>query len=321
LGVPLPLPPNGSANVLHVTASKVHGGEAAAVNLYPTNMSFSGDYALRFNMYIEQGSTLGSSAEGPLFGINHSGMLTNWWYSSGTYNGGPYAADGVFYWVNAWALGGGYGADYMEFTGLTNCICSANTGWLRPATTTYAPFVDVYKTVLYTSVNTSSNLVGGLPANASLAVLPSGGDWADVEVKTVNNLVTLSINHTPIFTYQNTNSLFQSGFPMLGYEVPNAENAGSDAGAYFSNLQVVRLAQTVITILHGTSVGGGNITIQFISSNGSDTTSSFALQSSGTVNGTYTDVSPPASFTQSAGTFKTIYPQSGAARFYRIRHL
>ena len=320
-GIALPLPPNGQANVLRVTANKNSGSQTVAVNLYPTNMTFSGDYALRFNMYIEQGSVIASSDEGPLFGINHSATLTNWWYGSGTLSGGPWAADGVWYWVNAWAAGGGFAGDYMEFTGITNCFCAANTGWARPAVASYASFLNVYKTVLYDTVNTSSNKTGGLPANVSPVVIPGNGYWGDVEIKTVNNLVTMSINHTPVLSYQNTNSLFQSGFPMIGYEVPTTSFAGNDAAAYFSNLQVVKLGQIVITILPINPPSGGNVTIQFTSSNGADTTSSFALQSSSTVTGPYTDVSPAATFTQSGGVFQTIYPQSGPVRFYRIRRV
>ena len=319
----IPLPPSGATTALRVTANKNYGGsDANAVNLYPTNVAFSGDYALRFNMYIVQGSTIGSSAEGPLFGINHDGIETNWWYySGGTLVGGPWTADGVWYFVTAWA--GVYPSpwlDFTEFTGISNAI--PNSGWQIPEAASYASYVDVYKTVLYTSVNTSTNLVGGLPANASPFVLANGGQWADVEIKTVNNLVTMSINHTPIFSYNNTNSLFQHGTLMLGYEVPNGEQAGQDAAAYFSNLQVVRLSPQSVMDITSTTVSGGNVVIQFTSSNSGDTTSSFALQSSATVSGVYADVSPAATFTQpAAGTFQTVYPQNGPLRFYRVRHL
>jgi hypothetical protein len=211
--------------------------------------------------------------------------------------------------------------DMTEFTGSTNTI--PNSGWSIPEATTYASFLDSLKPVLFTSVNTSSNLVGGLPANASPFVLPSTpGNWADVEIKQVNNVVTMSIDKTVVFSMVNTNSLFQRGTLMLGYEVPNSEYAGADAAAYFSNLQVVRLSTQATVEIKTPSISGGNVIIQFTSSNSGDTTASFALQSSSAANGSYTDVSPAATFTQAgAGTFQTIYPQSGPVRFYRIRHL
>ena len=67
---------------------------------------------------------------------------------------------------------------------------------------------------------------------------------------------------------------------------------------------------------------GVNVSIQFSSSDGDDTTSSFSLQSCGTVNGTYTDVAPAATFTQnlSTGTFQTVYPKNRNIQFYRLRH-
>ena len=316
----VPLPPSGATTVLRVTANKIHGGvDTVAVNLYPTNVTFSGDYAVRFNMFMNQGGGF-SSAEGPFFGINHSGTLTNWWFSAGTINGGPWAADGVFYWLDNWAAGPNSPADYQEFTG-----SSTNAGWVRLAEDSYASYLNVYKTALYTSCNSSSNLVGGLPANNVYVIPTPIGQWADVEIKQVQNVVTMSINHTPIFSYANTNSAYTtvstSGCLMLGYETPGPSGANStEAAAYFSNLQVVRIGQTTITILPNTATSGGNITIQFTSSNGADTTSSFVLQSSATVNGTYTDVSPAATFTQNGSVFQTVYPQNGPARFYRIRH-
>jgi len=314
----VPLPPSGATTVLRVTCAKIHGStDTEAVNLYPTNVTFSGDYAVRFNMFINQESGF-YGGEGPFFGINHGGTLTNWWDFSTTIAGGPWASDGVFYWVNDWA-GTFTAGDYQEFTG-----SSTNAGWVRQGTDSYASYLNVFKTALYTSSNNSSNLVGGLPANNVLVIPTPVGQWADVEIKQVQNVVTMSINHTPIFSYANTNSyttLSKSGCLMLGYETPGGSGGFTDAAAYFSNLQVVRLAQTVLTILPGTSTSGGNITIQFTSSNGADTTGLFVLQSAATVNGTYSDVSPAASFTQSAGVFQTVYPQNGPVRFYRVRHL
>ena len=127
--------------------------------------------------------------------------------------------------------------------------------------------------------------------------------------------MTLSIDKTVIFTYANTNTLFQQGSIMLGYEDPFDSTGALDAAAFFSNVQVVRLSTLNIT---GLSVSGGYVTIQFTSPDGN-----VALQSCGVVNGIYTDVSPAATFTQDPVTdvFQTVYPQSGAAQYYRIRHL
>ncbi len=316
---PIPLPPNGFGNALRVTYNKVHG-VSGAVNLYPTNVTFSGDYAVRFRMYLAQGGEFGAVGkgivtEGAMFGMNHDGMETNWWAGSTPVVGGPWSSDGVWYWLDADPGGAGAG-DYIIFTGVANSI--PNTGWAKPLPALFGStsFANVYKDPeIFTTVDVATNGVSGLPANASWAVVPTNNaNWADVELKQIKNVATLSINKTAIFSWANTNTLFQQGTIMLGYEDPFDSLGDPDAAAFFSDVQVVRLGTLKIT---GISTGGGNVVIQFTSPD-----DNIALQSSGTVNGTYTDVSPAATFTQDPVTqvFQTVYPQNGNAQFYRIRH-
>ncbi|MGD0260498.1 MAG: hypothetical protein ABSD29_11820 [Verrucomicrobiota bacterium] len=326
----IPAAPSGATTALRLTCNKVHNtSDGIAVNLYPTNFTFSGNYAVRFQMYVVQGSALtpapAETGEGPLFGINHSGTLTNWW-SDLTTTGGPWSMDGVFYWFTAWA--GHYGSpiyDMCEFTGVTNCICPANTGAQFPEAWTYASFVNSFKSNVFTSLNTSSNLVGGVPANASpLVVQNYSGNWADVQIVNSNNVVTMDINKTVVFSYVNTNSLFQQGTLMLGYEEPNGETAGAEAAVYFSNLQVVSLANPVLTITSISINGAGSVVITFTDSSTSDTTASFALQHAAVLTGLpgeFSDVSPVATFSGGSGSFQVTYPQNGNAQFYRVRHL
>ena len=316
----IPLPPNGLSSALRVTQNKAHG-VSGAVNLYPTNVTFSGDYAVRFQMYAAQGGENGAvgaskATEGGMFGINHDGLETNWWGGSTPIVGGPWTSDGVWYWMDSDPGGAGSG-DYIIFTGIANSI--PNTGWFKPLTALFGStsFANVFKDPeTFTTVGVTTNAVSGLPANASWAVVPTNNaNWADVEIKQINNVVTLSINKTEIFSYVNTNSLFQQGTIMLGYEDPFDSQGDPDAAVFFSNVQVVRLSTLNITSI---SASGGNVTIQFTSPDGN-----VVLQSCGVVNGTYTDVSPAATFTQDPITqvFQTVYPQSGDAQFYRIRHL
>jgi hypothetical protein len=317
----IPLPPSGANTALRMTTAKQYGNEAQAVNAYLTNQVFSGNYAVRFNMYIVQGQHITASDEGPLFGINHDGQETNWWFGAGTLTPGVnWSADGVWYWIDAWA--GGFTSDYMEFTGITNAI--PNTGWRRPATSTFSPFANVFKDPEdFTTVNSSSNAVAGLPANASPFVKTNVGNWADVQIMNSNNVVTLSINKQTIFTYNNTNTLFQQGNVMLGYETPAASalpSAGPDAAVYYSNLKVVAIASAApgAPTITSTTVSGGNVVITFTSPNNTDTTSSFTVQSVAVVNGTFTDT--PATITGGSGSFQATIPTSGATQFYRIHH-
>ena len=66
-------------------------------------------------------------------------------------------------------------------------------------------------------------------------------------------------------------------------------------------------------------VVGGNAQIDF-TSEPTDTPDLFKLQSSAIVNGSYTNVSPPATITNLApGSFRAVQPASGNVQFYRIK--
>lgn len=70
------------------------------------------------------------------------------------------------------------------------------------------------------------------------------------------------------------------------------------------------------------SLVGASAGLNFTSAELTDGIASFAVQSSATVNGTYVDVSPAATITQSGpGIFQATVTASGDNQFYRIRHL
>jgi hypothetical protein len=333
----IPLPPNGSQYALRTTVNKVLG-QSAGVNFYPTNagsspLSFSGNYAIRFNMNVVEeadSAALNYTTEGPIFGMNHNGTLTNWWSGSGVTDPVntpyPWASDGIWCWICAGAGGNGSG-DYLLFSGATGKL--PNTGWMYLQEDVYAPtFSNYFKgPTLYTSV---PGIAGdyGVPANqsplygaliSSASVPPN--TWSDVELKQVGSNVTFSINKTPIFTYVNTNS-FTSGVPMFGYDDPFSSKGSADGAAYFSNVRVVQLPPMGI-IITNIVLSGPNVVMRFTSTDSDDTAASFTLQSSGTVNEppSYADVSPAATFIDLGGeAFQVTYPQNGSPRFYRIKH-
>lgn len=311
------VPPNGSPTALKVTCNKNGTGSGAAVNLYPTSHTFSGNYAVRFNMNLLQGLNAALTTEGALFGINHNGLETNWWSGDATQTAGPWASDGIWYWICSDPGGAGAG-DYLEKTGTG--LVSTNQGWLQLASDTYPSFVGVFKSPEVYSVYSSGTFTpqNGQPANNLAAATTN---WSDVEIKQFNKVVTLSINKSPIFVLTNTTfpgNLFTNGTIMLGYNDPFA-SVGTGGAVYFSNLRVVSLAGSTVASI---KLSGGNVVIQFTSPDGDDTIASFALQSSAAVTGTYADVSPAATFTQLAnGTFQVTYPQNGSVQFYRIRPL
>jgi hypothetical protein len=270
-------------------------------------------------MNIVEGGASDFTTEGPLFGINHGGTMSNWWSGSALLSAPPgwtttnWTSDGVWFWISS---DGGAGAgDYIGFTGLGGTV--PNTGWqqIPSSPKLRASFVNSFKNPVPYSTSAP-----GLPANNSPAngvILGYTNDWADVEIKQLKNIVTLSINKTAIFVYTNTTS-FTNGTIMLGYNDPFSSIGAPDGAVYYSDLKVVQLGPPVITQI---AKSGTNVVINFTSVDGDTTAASFALQSTtNLVTTAFADVSPAATIIQlSPGAFQTTNAMSVATKFYRIR--
>lgn len=333
-------PPNGATSALRVTVNKggtPPTGASAGVNVYPVDpvshkaLSFSNSYAVRFNMCLVTMS--GSSAtEGVLFGIDHSGVDTNWFSADGVASrpnndaNFNWASDGYFMWVDAEA-GGTTDGDFIGFQGMNP---SKDTGWeFIPGgsfgSLFWTSFTNAFKDPgpFLTHAGSPTALSYYAPASTD----PSG-PWVDVEIKQVNvgkltaptNVITFSINKTAILTYTSTNA-YNAGDLMLGYDDPFSSIGSEDGAAFFSNLRVVQLGPLNIT---GIALNNGNVVINFTTTDGDDTINSFNVLSSGTA-GTATAIDTVVSgvtFTElGSGAFQATFPQPGvSAAFYRIKH-
>ena len=318
----LSTPPNGSSQVLRITCNKNGDGYNAGVNAYVAGQNFSGNYAARFNMLLVQGSDGGFATEGSLFGINHGsrGVATNWWTGSGltdvTSFPNGWTSDGVWYWIDGDAGGAGAG-DYLVFSGSNSF---PNGGWREPQALTYPAYEGAFKSPVPFSTAGSP---GGIPASETSFNTGNtpAGPWADVEIKQINNQVSLTINKTQISTYNNSTNIWTNGTVMFGYNDPFNSVQAEDGAAYYSNLRVVRIGPPSITQVTDT---GGTVTLRFTTQDGEDTTSSFTLLSSGAA-GTALNVDTTvanATFTQlGTGAFQvTTATPATKAVFYRIKH-
>ena len=316
----LPPAPGGATTALRLSANKLlpaGSGAAGAVNAYLTNQAFSGDYAVRFDLHLVEDSALSTATEGVLFGINHSGSQSNWWYGSGPLAPATWGSDGVWFFITA-QPGGTATGDYMLYTGQGGT--NGNTGWTRVAAKFATAFTNAFKAHPdaarpgpFTSYGASSSPVPGVPANVDPSLIP-GGSWADVEIKQVANVVTLSVNKTEIFSYTNR-TVWTNGYVMLGYSDPFASSTdGSKAAAYFANLSVVRLAAPAVT---ATVLDANTVTMTFSTT---DTTSPFVVEAAATVDGAFTNVNATITYLGN-GTYQAVAPRNGDARFYRVRRL
>ncbi len=317
-GGPIAPPPGGNTNALHLTCNKLlpaGSGAPGAINAYYTNQLFSGNYAVRFQMNVIQGSANGT--EGPVFGINCTGTSSNWWYGGGYItNGGVWSSDGVWYWMTAQAAGAGAG-DYLEFTGAGGT--NGNKGWQQLATKSQTSFTDNFKENPgpFTALDASALHSSGVPANGTESQGYDNSTWADVEIKQQDGIVTLSINRTPIFVYTNT-TVWKSGYLMLGYADPFGATVGApDSGVFYANVQVVQLPTERIDSIN---VIAPNDVIKFTTSDPSDTVTSFNLLTATNAVGTYTNLT--GTFSPVAGTqFQVTTPYTaGAKRFFKITH-
>lgn len=297
--------PSGATTALRVTVNKANASNAG-VNLYPTNQTFSGDYAVRFSMNIITDTASGTT-HGPIFGINHDGTQTNWYAGSGIVAGGPWASDGIWYWISA--DGGAAAGDYFLHTGVGGVL--PNTGWQRPV----IGFLESFQKVFKGPPAPYSGYAGpGLVANDPPALGGNTTNWTDVEIKQIGRRVNLYLNKSLVLTYSNSTT-FTSGTIMLGYDDPFNSVGNAPGAVYYSNLRVVRLGPPQITNI---SRSGSNVSINFSSNDGTATTASFKLQASTLVTGAYADV-PGATVTQLAdGSYQATATSAANTQFYRI---
>lgn len=207
--------------------------------------------------------------------------------------------------------------------------------------TNTAAATNLTSTLLLTDVQSGDNFVSVF----SDAAGPVTNQAASIEVVGVTNVsvlaganaqlsVTASGQSAPtswqwIFKGSDlTNGNHYAGVTTATLTITNVQSA--DAGVYSvsvvnaagtatpSGTLVVNSAQSTMTFT-GVSLAGTNAVLNFTSSNPSDTTSSFTLQSSIVVQGPYTDTS--GTVTGSAGVFQFTVPiTTNATMFYRLVH-
>jgi len=293
----------GDTHGLYLTVNKDDASDygAAGVNVYPKGKSFSGDYAVRFDMYLMVGDAA-STTEYALMGICHSGTKTNWFRNSTTpaagIPGGSF--DGLFFGVEADAAALGDYAIYSSPTTAGN-----NPTALTPGVSA-STMTGTFKVPPYD--------YDGAPGVIETSTTQP---WSDVEISKVGSVVTLKINNTEIMRYTNSTT-YTVGNIMLGYTDAYDSIMTGHSGVVYDNLRVVSLVQPKV-VTTGIQKVGSNIEIAFTYTS-DDPAASFGVKSSATAQGTYTTDATATITRQSAGVYKAVIPQSGPMRFYRVMH-
>ena len=273
---------------------------AAALNFYPKGQSFSGNYAFRFDMFLDENTSV-STTEYALFGINHDGTHTNWFRSGGVDPVG-WNFDGIFYDVEA------DGAALGDYVGYSSPTTAAHNPTPITPGVSASSLTGVFKSPPWTPGAGD----GGAAANVYGTLTPI---WADVQIAQINGVIYWSINHTLIFAYTNTTA-YTSGDVMLGYEDGYDSIGGSGGSVIYANARVISLAGPHITSI---VPNGANTEISF-TANAGDVVGQFVLQSAPAVSGPYADTSSTIT-SPSAGVFKAVKAASASPVFYRIRRV
>ena len=293
-GIP---PAPGSTNTigLKVTVNKDTNISSAALNLYPVGQTFTGDYALRFNLFIDSDNTA-NPTEHILAGLNHASFMTNR-VCQDTVSSNVTAGDGIF---AALAGSGNDVANLAMYTTTNATLPPARVG-IRAMTATTA------------ILNSPPYFAAGSPGNNYNS---STKTWVDVEIGQVGNLITWKLNNSVILQYTNTTA-FTNGDVMIGYNDQYGSIGSTNNYAIIDNVRVVRLGVTITTphIAH-IQVVGGNVLIDF-TGGVADATGAFSVIGCATATGTYAPVGASIT-TQGPGAFRATIPLSGSSGFYRI---
>jgi len=297
LGIPpAPNSPGGSTRGLFVQVNKTNAvaGGSAAINLYPAGRSFSGNYALLFDMLLNFGAT--SPTEHAFAGLNHSGFLTNRVTQSTDPNHTTRGGDGVFAAIET------DGTDNRAWAAYT-VAKAANVPLLltnRPAAALAA-------------------LVPSPPYGAagSPGVGPSDAKtWAEVELGQQDGVITLKVNNAVIFSLTNTSG-FERGNIMIGHSDQFDSIGSGGTNGNFVIFDNVRVVTSDLFITEVEWLSAGQVQIDFINPPGQP--ADFRLQSSAAVSpASWADENSAILSTTPQG-FRFVVPWSGGARFYRVR--
>lgn len=302
---------NGWTNALRMTVNKDGEGTVCGVNVFPQNVNFAGNYALRFSMYLSlESSAVGNPYAGTypfeyaLFGVNTTGSNCDWRTSFSVPANPGYAAptnaDGVWFAIDA-----GYGsitpADFDAFTspalpntGIGNDYQSANSLSQN----------GVFKSPPFAS-QVTGNTGGGEPVN----------QWVDVSVEiTTHTNVSVFMNRSqviPSFNMTNSGNYVQ-GKPMLGYLDPIPNVSDSSAFVYYSNVRIVELAPFIYA--HPTSLivtQGANVSFTSSTWLGTPTITNTWYQASSALTPTLAVQTNTASTTNITSTLSLLNVQLG----------
>jgi hypothetical protein len=281
---------------------------ASGISVSPLGGNFTGDYRLRYDLWINYNGPLFDGGSGSTEfvngGIGTKGIAPQW-------SGGGSGDDSIWFACDG---DGGNGLDYRAYKGSTHLTAASNP-------TVYPAGGQAVTSPYYASF-------GGDPAPLAQQNGPFGGNqtgttgvgnpgfaWHDVMITKQSNTITWVMDGIKIAGVDATGFALSTNVFVGFYDPTSGVSPIPDLSfAIIDNLRVATMQPPAITSIQ---VVGSNVRLDFTAST-IDTPASFTLQSASTVNGTYSDVSSTIT-PMGAGTFRAILPLNGVAQYYRVR--
>jgi photosystem II stability/assembly factor-like uncharacterized protein len=242
----------GTTKGLFLTVNKDATGIAAGVNLYPLAVFAANNFALKFDMWLNWTNT-GSATEHALFGINHSGNITNR-VSQATSDGLFFAVDGdgnvaaTTTTIRDFAVFHGAGTGAIPFLMTTN-------------NTSFGPTPPLGKNF----DNSDPGMVGLFPVKSvpgyTTAAGSPGMGWVSGEVRQENNIITCLLNGVAIVQYTNSYG-YTNGAVLIGYNDVFPSLGSTNNFVIFDNISVTPIVFAPVKIL-SPQVVGNNFSFNF----------------------------------------------------------
>lgn len=236
---PAPHSVGGTTKGLYLTVNKNANPGAAAVNLYPVGQFFAGNFALKFDLWINW-ADLATSTEHALFGINHSGNATN--------RVSQPRSDGLFFAMEGEDDSQPDSATLRDFSVFCGggseapILMTTNNTTFGPAPLLGPQFE-----------NYNPGFVALFPAKtiAGFGTTPTGSaglGWVRGEVRQINDRITWLLNDTIIAQYTNFYA-YTNGNIMIGYNDHFSSIGDANNFAVFDNIRVESLTIAPVQIL------------------------------------------------------------------------
>jgi hypothetical protein len=311
----VPAVPGGSGTTgLRFRLNEQTGAQRNAISASPIGLDLSGDYRLKFKAWINYNGPMLDGGSGSTMHLT-AGVGTTPDHANLALSG---ASDGIWFDVDG---DGGSTFTIGDANAYVASALEADDSGVYAAGTTNNPRA---------TTNPYYSVWGGLTAPAAqLANFPSqtgtsqagnmGMAWHTFVITKATNAVTWLIDGIPIATVPADATTLSTNL-FVGFEdlFPGASGVPAMTFVLIENLRVETYLSDPIHIT-GIALVGGNVEITFTGPVAA-LPGDFKLQSSATVNGTYTDDNA-AVIIQSgpAGTFKATTAASGNMHYYKIR--